>query len=156
MLPVSLVELALDAPHEPELVRGGLPHPPDDTPPRREVELQVIEERVDASEREAPTRVRSLVPREESNNPQHRLGVGVEDPFGQRDSFVTSVALDLALVGIELQPPAATVSEHGRGPRLEGVSQLAVHASGLAVKPQPEMPIRIGVTDEEPELECVR
>src|SRR5205823_15117673 len=103
MLPVSLVELALDAPHEPELVRGGLPHPPDDTPPRREVELQVIEERVDASERDAPTRVRSLVAREKRNDPQHRPGGGGEDPYGRPDPFVTSVALALALAGIELQ-----------------------------------------------------
>src|SRR6185436_19308208 len=46
---------------------------------RRQIESEIVEERIDSAQRQPPPRVESLIAGERFEHAQHRLAVGVED-----------------------------------------------------------------------------
>ena len=73
----------------------------------------------------------------------------------QLDADGAAVALDLALVGVELHPPHPAVVEHRVASAAASRGQhLAAQPRRLAADAQPQVPVRIAVADEEPAVDA--
>lgn len=89
------VELAA----EPPLGRPGQP------PLVLEGEAEVVEQRVDAAQRQPPAPLLPGIPSQRPHDGQRRRTVGGKDLFGQLDGGRAAVAFHLPLIGIQLHPP---------------------------------------------------
>jgi hypothetical protein len=76
---------------------------------------EIVEEQIDAAQRQPPARVGSLVAGEGLDDAEHGVAVGAEERLGVLDALRTAVTFDLALVGVELEPPDAPVGEQRGG-----------------------------------------
>ena len=81
-----------------------------------------------AAQGEAPARVRALVALQHLEDREHGLAVHLEEALGEGDPLGAAVALDLALVGVELDPPEAAVGEQRIERRVEARQHLACRA----------------------------
>ena len=94
-----------------------------------------------------PGRVARL---EQGQDRQHGVAVGVEGALGELDRLRPAVALDLALVGAELDPPGEPALEERGAGRLDSRQRLRVQPAGVAVEAHAQMELRVGVAEEEP------
>ncbi len=113
-------------------------------------EPEVGEQHVRAAQGDAPARVRAFVPFDHLDDFEDRLAVDLEKALGEGDPLGAAVALDLALVGIELELPQAAVGEQRSERVVDRRQDLGLQPAGVAVEADAQVPLGIAVADEEP------
>ena len=85
---------------------------------RRRVEAQVVEQQVDAAQGEPPARVGSLVALEHSTSMASTASLSAQNSRSASSiALRAAVALDLALVGVELERQSRPSASQGARPR---------------------------------------
>lgn len=121
-----------------------------ETEPGGEIQTEVVVKAVDSGKHESPAEIGAGVAGTGREQGHDGLAVAVEDLFRELDRLGAAVALDLALVRVELQLPRGTILDealrHRHEPRLHPFAQQL----RIALEADAQVPRRIAVTDEEP------
>src|SRR5204862_1667330 len=115
-----------------------------------EAEPQVVEQAIDPEQREPPPPVEPRLADQVRERLEDRVAVGLEHGLGELDAAGSTVALDLALVRVELHTIQMPVFEPGAGGLVEGRQQIAPQPRRIAGEADPEVRLRVRMADEEP------